>query len=111
MSVSPGGLDHGTLGVNGVKHTPGMSGVANEAVHKAGASQEPIAIIGCGMRLPGGVHDATAMWEFLAEKREGRCRVPASRYNVEAFYGPGKPGCVESEYGCVRRRPNLRDHR
>lgn len=32
-------------------------------------------------------------------RREGRCRVPEDRYNVEAFYGPGRAGHVGSEYG------------
>ncbi|KAK5988830.1 Highly reducing polyketide synthase pspA [Cladobotryum mycophilum] len=60
---------------------------------------EPIAIIGCAMRLPGGVDTAEAMWEFIDGRREGRCRVPDERYNIDAFYGPGKPGHVGSEYG------------
>jgi len=60
---------------------------------------EPIAIIGMGMRLPGGVHDAESFWKMLVEKRDGRCKVPADRYNVDAFYGPGKPGHVNTKYG------------
>lgn len=58
-----------------------------------------MAIVGCGMRLPGGVHDCEAFWDFLVNKKEGRCRVPADRYNIDAFHGPGKQGMVESEYG------------
>ena len=62
-------------------------------------SVEPIAIIGMGMRLPGGVHDAESFWKLLIEKRDGRCKVPTDRYNVDAFYGPGKPGHVNTKYG------------
>jgi len=60
---------------------------------------EPIAIIGCAMRLPGRVNNSEALWDLLINKRDGRCRVPSDRYNIEAFHGPGKPGCVASEYG------------
>jgi acyl transferase domain-containing protein len=60
---------------------------------------EPVAIIGCAMRLPGHINDSEALWDLLINKRDGRCRVPSDRYNVEAFYGPGKPGYVISEYG------------
>lgn len=63
------------------------------------ASVEPIAIIGMGMRLPGGVRDAESFWKLLIEKRDGRCKVPADRYNVDTFYGPGKPGHVHTKYG------------
>ena len=62
---------------------------------------EPIAIIGCAMRLPGGVSDSEALWNLLEGKREGRCRVPQDRYNVDAFHGPGKQGHVCTEYGYV----------
>ncbi|KAL1878203.1 putative PKS/NRPS-like protein biosynthetic cluster [Diaporthe australafricana] len=58
-----------------------------------------IAICGLGMRLPGGVHDADSFWKLLCSKSDGRCRVPKDRYNVDAFYGPGKVGHVASEHG------------
>ena len=48
---------------------------------------EPIAIIGLGMRLPGGVSSATQFWDLLVNAKDGRCRVPKDRYNVDAFYG------------------------
>ena len=47
----------------------------------------PIAIIGMGMRLPGGISSAGEFWDLLINKRDGRCRVPSDRYNVDAFYG------------------------
>jgi len=63
------------------------------------SSYEPIAIIGCAMRLPGGVNNADALWGLLDGRHEGRCRVPYDRYNIDAFYGPGKAGHVCTEYG------------
>ncbi|KAJ6441348.1 KR domain-containing protein [Purpureocillium lavendulum] len=47
----------------------------------------PIAVIGMGMRLPGGITTAHDFWSLLVGKKDGRCRVPSSRYNVDAFYG------------------------
>jgi acyl transferase domain-containing protein len=71
------------------------NGIQNEPVKP----YEPVAIIGCAMRLPGHINNSESLWDLLINKRDGRCRVPSDRYNVEAFYGPGKPGCVANEYG------------
>ena len=63
-------------------------------------SFSPIAIVGMGLRLPGGVDSASSLWELLINKRNGRCKVPSSRYNVDAFYKPSKAtGSVASKYG------------
>jgi acyl transferase domain-containing protein len=51
---------------------------------------EPIAIVGMGMRLPGGVHGTEEFWDMLINKRDGRCPVPRSRYNVDAFFDASK---------------------
>ncbi|KAL2838941.1 hypothetical protein BJX68DRAFT_279537 [Aspergillus pseudodeflectus] len=60
-------------------------------------------------RLPGGVHTPSALWDLLTTKRSGRCRVPASRYTVSSFLGPGKLGHVASEYGYFLDDIDLRD--
>ncbi|KAI1776601.1 fatty acid synthase S-acetyltransferase [Hypoxylon cercidicola] len=61
----------------------------------------PIAICGMALRLPGGLTTPQEFWEFLLAKGDARCRVPKSRYNIEAYYSPtGKPGTVSTEYGC-----------
>lgn len=61
---------------------------------------EPIAIIGMAMRLPGGIHTASDLWKLLVEKRDTRCRVPADRYNIDAFYSKsGRVGTVKSQFG------------
>lgn len=65
------------------------------------AEYEPIAIIGCSLRLPGNVNNCGDFWDMLVNKRDGRCRVPANRYNIEAYYHsqPRKRGFVATEYG------------
>ncbi|KAL4901060.1 thiolase-like protein [Aspergillus multicolor] len=61
---------------------------------------DPIAIIGLGLRLPGFIRTPQQFWNFLVNKRSGRGRVPEDRYNVDAFHGPkAKPGHVCTEYG------------
>ncbi|KIA75578.1 polyketide synthase [Aspergillus ustus] len=61
---------------------------------------DPIAITGIGLRLPGSVRTPQQYWDFLTQKGSGRCRVPANRYNVDAFLGPkGKPGHTCTEFG------------
>lgn len=92
----------------------GLNGRPSEAISPSEASNgilhheaEPIAIIGMGMRLPGGVHDAESFWDLLVHKRHGRCRVPSDRYNIDAWYGAGKTGHVGTQYGYFLEDLNL----
>lgn len=63
-------------------------------------SPPPIAIVGMGMRLPGGVNNEGAFWDLLVNGKDGRCIVPKDRYNVDTFYNPnGGPGTVKTRYG------------
>ncbi len=56
-----GSVIDGTIDANG---TNGASG-------QNGELREPMAIIGCGMRLPGGIRNGEAFWDFLVNKKEG----------------------------------------
>ncbi|KAF4244021.1 hypothetical protein CNMCM8980_010357 [Aspergillus fumigatiaffinis] len=61
----------------------------------------PIAICGMGMRLPGGIRDSNALYDFLLNKRDARAPVPPDRFNVDGFYNShGKPGslCIQQGY-------------
>ena len=60
---------------------------------------DPIAIVGMAMRLPGGIRDSESFWDLLVNKKSAQCRVPKDRYNIDAFYGPGKSGHVGTQYG------------
>lgn len=55
--------------------------------------RDPIAIVGMGCRLPGGVDSPTAYWDLLTAGTDALIDVPAARWNVEKFYdgdlGPG----------------------
>ncbi|KAK4498762.1 hypothetical protein PRZ48_009272 [Zasmidium cellare] len=61
---------------------------------------KPIAICGMACRLPSGISSPRQLWDFLQAGGDARSKVPASRYNVEAFYDPsGKPGTTKTEHG------------
>ena len=49
-------------------------------------THEPLAIIGVGLRMPGGIVDLRSLWKFLSEGREAVGPLPAARWNVEEFY-------------------------
>ncbi|KAI9157894.1 Highly reducing polyketide synthase gloL [Paramyrothecium foliicola] len=66
----------------------------------SGRPPPPIAIVGLGMRLPGGVSTPSDFWEFLVNKKDGKCRVPADRYDVNASFGStASRQAVATEYG------------
>ena len=52
------------------------------------AKTEPIAIVGIGCRLPGGVRDAASFWALLANGVDAVTEVPADRWDAAALYDP-----------------------
>ncbi|MEP7311632.1 MAG: type I polyketide synthase [Pseudomonadota bacterium] len=54
----------------------------------------PIAIVGMGCRLPGGVETPQAFWQLLCDGVDAITEVPASRWDAEAVYDadPAAPG-------------------
>ncbi|MCW2517096.1 MAG: ppsA 3 [Mycobacterium sp.] len=50
------------------------------------AQTEPIAVVGMACRLPGGVHSPAQFWELLTSGGSGVVRVPASRWDADAYY-------------------------
>ncbi|KAF1992963.1 polyketide synthase [Amniculicola lignicola CBS 123094] len=60
----------------------------------------PIAIVGMGMRLPGGCHDAQTFWDFLLNKKEGMVPVPSSRWDLQGFHDDsGRAGTIKAKEG------------
>ncbi|EAW17052.1 type I polyketide synthase [Aspergillus fischeri NRRL 181] len=74
------------------------SSTAEAASVKAGAPS-PIAIVGMGMRLPGGVRTADDFWDVLIDQKDCSSEVPKTRYNIDAFYDPDKPQSVRTRRG------------
>ncbi len=64
------------------------------------ARTEPVAIIGIGCRLPGGVNSPAAFWHLLRNGLAAITEVPAGRWNASAFFDPDEgPGTVRTKYG------------
>jgi 3-oxoacyl-(acyl-carrier-protein) synthase/thioesterase domain-containing protein/acyl carrier protein len=63
-------------------------------------SVEPIAIVGIGCRLPGAASPA-ALWKLLCAGEDRIGRVPADRWDADAFYDPDPlvPGKMNSKSG------------
>lgn len=59
----------------------------------------PIAIVGMGMRLPGGVGSAEDFWDMLVNKRDGLSDTPESRYNAESFYHESQQRFIKTKTG------------
>jgi len=55
-----------------------------EAVERS--RSEPIAVIGLGCRLPGGVRDAAGYWRLLREGVDATSEVPPDRWDADALY-------------------------
>ncbi|MFJ9693754.1 SDR family NAD(P)-dependent oxidoreductase [Kitasatospora sp. NPDC101183] len=54
----------------------------------AARSEEPIAIVGVGLRMPGDAHDLDSLWTVLAEGRDTLRPIPADRFDIDAAYDP-----------------------
>jgi acyl transferase domain-containing protein len=52
------------------------------------ARREPIAIIGMGCRLPGGVESPEAFWELLSKGVDATGELPPDRWDAAALYDP-----------------------
>jgi acyl transferase domain-containing protein len=65
------------------------------------SSREPIAIVGAGLRLPGGVRDLETLWTLLAEGRDAITEIPRDRWDVEALYDADAdaPGRMVTRHG------------
>jgi hybrid polyketide synthase/nonribosomal peptide synthetase ACE1 len=49
---------------------------------------EPIAIIGSGLRFPGSATNPSKLWELLRQPRDLLSKIPEARFNTESFYHP-----------------------
>lgn len=68
--------------------------------------QMPIAIVGMGLRLPGGVTDAQSYWDLLVSQRDARKPIPADRFHAAGFYNPaGGIGSLKVKEGYFLEEP------
>ncbi|KAJ5592205.1 hypothetical protein N7537_009109 [Penicillium hordei] len=64
-------------------------------------NREPIAIVGIGCRLPGGVTSSKEFWDVLREGRDLVSEVPSDRFDANALHddNPAKYGTIRSIKG------------
>ncbi|MBS4100241.1 type I polyketide synthase [Tsukamurella paurometabola] len=68
-------------------------GYRGEADEGAAAGRAPIAIVGIGCRLPGGVRSADDFWALLDDGRDAIVDIPADRWSTGRYYEPERtPG-------------------
>ncbi|EUA03631.1 beta-ketoacyl synthase, C-terminal domain protein [Mycobacterium kansasii 824] len=92
--------------------TPDRRAIITEALHKIDdltarlelaekSSTEPIAVVGMGCRFPGAVDNPERFWELLRDGRNGIVRVPAERWDADAYYTDDHtvPGTICSRDG------------
>ncbi len=65
------------------------------------AVAEPVAVVGIGCRFPGDVAGPDSFWDLLVEGRNAISRVPADRWDADAFYHPDPltPGRMTTKWG------------
>ncbi|ABM13927.1 beta-ketoacyl synthase [Mycolicibacterium vanbaalenii PYR-1] len=65
------------------------------------AETEPIAVVGIGCRLPGGVDNADDFWKLLCDGESGVIRVPADRWDADQYYSSdySVPGTICNREG------------
>jgi phthiocerol/phenolphthiocerol synthesis type-I polyketide synthase D len=65
------------------------------------ADTEPIAVVGMGCRLPGGVNNPGEYWRLLCDGSSGIVRVPANRWDADAYYSDDHtvPGTICNREG------------
>jgi acyl transferase domain-containing protein len=65
------------------------------------ARTEPIAIVGAGCRLPGGVNGPEKFWDLLRDGVDAIREIPPDRWKIDDYFdsNPGTPGKTYSRWG------------
>lgn len=58
--------------------------------HEESPKTMPIAIVGMSCRFPGDATDPSKLWDLCESGRDAWSKIPASRFDGEAWYHPDK---------------------
>src|SRR5262245_58949057 len=64
-------------------------------------SREPLAVVGLGLRFPGGAHDPESFWRLQWDGVDAIGPVPPERWAADALYDPDPdaPGKMTTRWG------------
>jgi polyketide synthase 5 len=87
-----------TLGTN---HASPSLDSGHSSLHHGRTPTTPIAIIGMGCRLPGGIDSPEMLWEALLRGDDLIIEIPPDRWDADEYYDPepGVPGRSVSRWG------------
>jgi acyl transferase domain-containing protein/acyl carrier protein len=65
------------------------------------AQREPVAIIGAGLRFPGGVVDEDSLWELLSSGKDAITEIPRERWDWRSYFdaNPDTAGAMCTRHG------------
>ena len=106
-----GATIEGAVAFAGKARAPGDPRAQGRArAERKAALREPIAIVGMGMRFPGGVNDAEAFAKLLWSGTDAITEIPADRWSLEDFYAddPDAFGKMTTRYGAFIEQWTIR---
>lgn len=84
-------------------HLAGVTGRNDASTDSAAlaAGDDAVAIIGLGLRFPGGAHDAESFWKLLRDGVDAIREIPRDRFDIDAVYAleAATPGKTNSRHG------------
>ena len=71
------------------------------------AQKEPLALVGMGLRFPGGASTPEAFWDLLSHGVDAVGEVPPSRWAIDRYFDPDpdRPGKMSTRYGAFLEDP------
>lgn len=79
----------------------GVNGSVTESTARLTEAGGPVAVIGIGCRVPGGIDSPEKLWDALLRGDDHVTEVPRERWDADEFYDPqpGVPGRTTSRWG------------
>ena len=68
-------------------YSPSVSNLTDSLELSATVADDPAVIVGLACRVPG-ARNPSQLWSLIEEQRDVQRKIPADRFNVDAFYHP-----------------------